>query len=322
MGVNRAAGSNGTPTPSGVDPGRARSLVELLAAEVDGEIPDVVAPFVDLVRNRHGSGVAAVLFYGSCLRGSSAVEGVLDFYAIVDSYRPAYPSRALAWSNAALPPNVYYVELEHGARTVRAKYNVMSRTDFARAATGRGLDAIVWGRFSQPFRIAYARDGQSRAAVIEAAADAVRTMVAMGSDLIGAGNDLDHRALWSRAFAETYGTELRTESAERIAALYDAVPMRYDLAADLALADLRSGAHARPRVSTRAWAIRKRAAKLLYVPRLLKSAWTFGEWLPYALWKFERHSGECIELSERQRRHPLVFGLPIIVRILRDGMLR
>jgi hypothetical protein len=321
-------GSTTAPSPTSVESttgegaAQARSLVELLAAEVDGEISAAVAPFVDLVRERHGDGVAAVLFYGSCLRGASAVEGVLDFYAIVDSYAAAYRNRLLAWTNAALPPNVYYVELEHGDRTLRAKYNVMTSADFARAATGHGLDAIVWGRFSQPFRIAYARDRRARESVIEAAADAVRTMVAMASNLLGAGAAQDRRALWSRAFAETYGTELRTESAERIAALYDADPAHYDLAADLALADLRSGAHVRPRVSPRTWALRKRAAKLVYVPRLLKSAWTFGDWLPYALWKFERHSGEHIALSERQRRHPLVFGWPIIVRILREGMLR
>jgi hypothetical protein len=225
-------------------------------------------------------------------------------------------------SNAALPPNVYYVELEHGTRTLRAKYNVMSRDDFARAAEGRGLDAIVWGRFSQPFRIAYARDAAARARIILAAADAVRTMVSTASNLLGDATERDPRALWNRAFAETYDTELRTESAERIASLYEADPHRYDIAAELALADLRSERFARRRVSPALWSARKKVAKLVYVPRLLKSAWTFGDWLPYALWKFERHSGEHIELAERQRRHPLLYGWPIIVRILRNGMLR
>ena len=29
-----------------------------------------------------------------------------------------------------------------------------------------------------------------------------------------------------------------------------------------------------------------------------------------------------VELSERQRRHPLVFGWPVILRLIRDGVYR
>ena len=51
--------------------------------------------------------------------------------------------------------------------------------------------------------------------------------------------------------------------------------------------------------------------------RLIKSALTFGDWLPYALWKLNRHSGVTIELTERQRRHPLIFGWPVLIRLIR-----
>jgi hypothetical protein len=45
--------------------------------------------------------LAAVLFYGSCLR--RATDGVLDF-PLVDGYPGTYASRGLALANAALPP--------------------------------------------------------------------------------------------------------------------------------------------------------------------------------------------------------------------------
>ncbi len=48
--------------------------------------------------------------------------------------------------------------------------------------------------------------------------------------------------------------------------------------------------------------------------RLFKTAYTFGDWVPYVLWKLERHTGRKLELSERQRRHPFIFGWPIILR--------
>ena len=54
--------------------------------------------------------------------------------------------------------------------------------------------------------------------------------------------------------------------------------------------------------------------------RLLKTAYTFGDWVPYVLWKLERHTGRTIELSPRQRRHPLIFGWPIILPLLTPFM--
>jgi hypothetical protein len=58
------------------------------------------------------------------------------------------------------------------------------------------------------------------------------------------------------------------------------------------------------------------------VGQLLKTAFTFGDWLPYALWKLERHSGARLVASARQRRHPFLFGWPLLVRALRQRALR
>ena len=62
----------------------------------------------------------AVIFYGSCLRKRTD-EGVLDFYALVDDYRAAYRSRYLRTVNAALPPNVFFLEFESPIGTLRSK---------------------------------------------------------------------------------------------------------------------------------------------------------------------------------------------------------
>ena len=59
-----------------------------------------------------------------------------------------------------------------------------------------------------------------------------------------------------------------------------------------------------------------------HIMRLLKTAFTFGDWVPYVLWKLERHTGRRIEPSERQRRHPLIFGWPIILPLLLRRNLR
>jgi hypothetical protein len=77
----------------------------------------------DAIRARHG-GIAAILFYGSCLRqpatAPTAPEGVLDFYVVVDAYRDAYPGRLLALANKVLPPNVFHVATPWQGQSVRA----------------------------------------------------------------------------------------------------------------------------------------------------------------------------------------------------------
>jgi hypothetical protein len=74
--------------------------------------------------------------------------------------------------------------------------------------------------------------------------------------------------------------------------------------------------------AARAWRLRKPWRKAVYLIGLLKSAATFGDWLPYVLWKLERHAGTPIALSDRQRRHPLIWGWPVFLRVLRRRVLR
>ena len=170
---------------------------------------------------------------------------------------------------------------------------------------------------------------------------AVVTAVArMVSFLPGEGDTVrvTSEKLWQTGFRETYSSEFRTERPETIAELYRADPQRYDAIAAAALRVLDSqgqlafephGATFEITMPERArrralvqWRTRKAMAKALYFPRLLKSAATFGDWLPYALWKLKRHTGVDIEPTERQRRHPLIWGWPVLFRLLREQSLR
>jgi hypothetical protein len=315
----------------------ANELGALLAAELAEPVPAPVAAMANAIRARHVDAAASVLFYGSCLRRGVA-EGVLDFYLIVDDYRRAYTSRRLALLNRVLPPNVFYLEIEHAGATLRAKYAVFSQRDFA-ARAGGGPDARVWSRFCQPARLAWSRDSATRDAVVAAVARATRTAAAQMLAWLP-GRDREQRvepaALWTNGFRETYGSELRGESAAAIDALYAAHRERFDRVTALALAaDARLGVRGAggtalavesdPRWRARAarsWALRRRVAKLLTVLGLLKTTLTFDDWVAYALWKIERHSDRKIELSERQRRRPLVYAWPVIFRLLRERVLR
>jgi hypothetical protein len=321
--------------------GGAQPLAELLGNELFRPAPEAARELAVEIRRRcGGDAVAAVLFYGSCLRGRTA-EGVLDFYVLVDGYRKASPSRALAWAGALFPPNVFYLELVAPRGTLRAKYAVLSTRDFERGTGSRGLRPSIWARFSQPAIAVYTRDAEAKQNVVGAAQRAVLTTLERMVPLMPAHGDL-HRfrpeELWHRAFQETYSAEMRPETPETIRAVYLAEPDRFDRVARLGLGELERRGRIRlsgeddavevildrwwRRRSRLAWRLRRPLAKLVYLTGLIKSALTFGDWLPYALWKLERHTGTRIAPSERQRRHPLIWGWPLLLRALWQRDLR
>jgi hypothetical protein len=314
--------------------GASPALAELLDEELGRPAPEAAVRLAAEIRRRHGASVAAVVFYGSCLRNRTR-EGVLDFYALVDSYAGAYRSRWLRALNAALPPNVFYLELETPEGTLRSKYAVISCADFEAATATGALRPSIWARFCQPAAIVWARDEAARRSVVRAAVASVITALRHGLALLPAdGPELRFRweTLWQTTVCETYAAEMRPESPETIAAVFAAAPERYAAVSRLGLDALAAegtlrwragddGAEVTLPEATRAqiarvWRRRKPLRKLVYLISLIKSATTFGDWLPYALWKLERHTGTRIELSERQRRHPFVWGWPVFWRVL------
>jgi hypothetical protein len=315
-------------------------LRERIGRELATPVAPTVAALAAELRRRHGGAVAAVVFYGSCLRKRTS-EGVLDFYVVVDGYRSAYPGRSLALANAVLPPNVFYLEWPFEGATLRSKYAVISTPDLQRRASLSSLDCRIWARFCQPAALAFVRDEAARRSVEDAAATACLTFVARALATLP---DADGRqsasgeVIFRSGLRETYRAELRSERADTIQELYDAFAGRYDAVARHALETLA----ARGRLSLRetaegfslytppsalrrarrAWRLRRPVAKILAIAGLFKTAFTFGDWVPYVLWKMERHTTVRIELSPRQRRHPLIFGWPVILRVLREGIYR
>jgi hypothetical protein len=314
-----------------------RGVDAIVRAELTRPAPEAARALAAEASRRHGESVLATLFYGSCLRNQTS-EGVLDFYVIVDDYRRAYRSRALAVANALLPPNVFYLELPTADEVLRAKAAVMSARDFERGTGPHTLRPGFWARFCQPAMAVHLRDERALDAVARATAGAVRTAVRRGLGLVEASGGeahFDAEALWLALFRETYASELRAESDATVRSLYAADPGRYDRLLAAALAELADGGHAHvtrddgtfhvtsaDHLLNRPRRIRRIGAKLAGVCQLVKSAFTFGDWVPYALWKLERHSGTRVELSERQRRHPFLFAWPIFFRVLARRDLR
>ncbi len=281
------------------------------------------------LHERHGPGIAAVLVYGSYLRGRR--DTLLDFYVLLDGYAALRPRwhAALAW---LLSPNVYQVASGSAGDDLRAKYAVVTLGRFERAVR-KDFHPYFWARFAQPSGLIYCRDAGVRERIVAAMAEAGRHFVARV--VPGLPDAFAARDLVVTGLGLTYGCELRTERPGQAEALYAHGESHYrHLVATLSAAGLgyrENGAPDRYR-NLSGWLRRSRGragwlacrllGKLKSALRLVKAALTFDGGFDYVLWKIERHSGQRIEPTERQRRHPLLFGWPLLWRLYRRGAFR
>lgn len=311
----------------------APELRDLLRTEIEGKVQPQITAIADMARTRYGENACAVLFYGSCLRRGYRDDDVVDLYLIVDRYRHCPISRLSAFLNWLLPPNVVYLETDSGGAMVRAKCAIISLRDFERGVSGVWFHSYMWARFAQPCRLAYVRDGGVTDRILVALEGAAETMVRQIGPLMT--EPFDSAALWSRALFETYRAELRAERPGRVQEMISADPARYaEISRYLCHAGVLQshngngdpGIHYRPCASSfqhqaarLKWLLRRMTGKILSVLRLIKAAFTFDDGAVYILWKIERHSGVSVDLSDWQRRHPILASTTLFWRLYRKG---
>ncbi len=307
------------------------ALLRFLAAEISEPVEGVDS-LVHAVRSRLGDGVAAILFYGSCLRTGDYQDKVLDFYVLVDRYRKAYDQAWLAAANRILPPNVFYAEADGPSVRLRVKYAVLSVGHFGRLCAPRTFNSSVWVRFAQPTRLIYARDEAVEDRVVNALAMAATTSAQSVLGLIG--EPVTSERLWCALFRESYRVEFRAEGARRVRDIYGEMEERYQKITPLVLERLgyepMDGERFRPRHGRGpsagrqrlAWFLRASQGKTLSVLRLMKASFTFDGGIDYLAWKIQRHSDVDITITRWQRRHPLIAGLVLFVRLRLKGAFR
>ena len=303
--------------------GTESRLGHLVGKELKQGISPEATAVSEALRRRHNP--LGILFYGSCFRGGSA-EGVMDFFVLTDSYHAFYRHILPAIFNALLPPNVYYLEVPHGGKTIRAKYAVVSLRDLARYTSADCFEAYFWGRLSQPCGLVYARDRRVRVAVAQAVAGAAAQMVRETLPLMA--SRFTARELWSRALRESYRTEMRAEAPDRSLGLYTAAAERYDDVAETVISGgrlgqifrvqgnapyfIRKSSFAQRFVAATRWFSRRIVGRIFHVLRLAKAAHTFNGGLEYILWKIERHTGKRLRPKSWQRRHP-ILAAPLLI---------
>jgi hypothetical protein len=285
-------------------------IAALVARALDRPLSSDIQAMAALLVQRYGK-AAAILAYGSCLRGVSTEESLIDLYVLMEREEDVSASWISRLGARLVPPNVYYAETAHDGRTLRAKYAIMTLAAFALHVKPGTSNPYFWARFAQPAALVHAASDDCRRRVIAAVADAVITMYRAGLASPPAGSAaLD---IWARGFAETYRTELRPEAGNRAREIVSANAGFYEAVAQ---------ALGTPDVPPVSWPQRRLAGKALSVVRLIKAAFTFEGGASYAAWKIERHSGRKITLSPWQQRHPVLAGLLLLPKLLWLGAIK
>ena len=295
------------------------SFTDFVAAELAEPVDPKVAAVAAAIAARYPGAARAVLFYGSCLRERRLDGRMLDFYLIVSDYRAAYGRSLLAAANRLIPPNVFAFE-EDG---LAAKYAVLSETDFGRECGPAARTPSVYARFAQPARLVWQADEAARAMAAAAVSRAAPTLLELTRPCLTDAEADDPLAIWRRAFALTYGAELRAERNSRPESLVDSDPGRYRRFAEAAgVSAPRGCGEGQILASHRAWRRAQRRGKRMSVLRLIKASFTFAGGIDYLAWKINRHAGTRIEIRPWQRRWPLVAALGLLPRLLRRGAVR
>jgi hypothetical protein len=322
-----------------LDPVRDALVPRVLPAAPD----PAAAAAARAVAEQGGPAVRAIVFFGSRkTRARPDPYSAWDFFVIVESYGAFYDSlrgrgalrrgpRLAAWLNSVMPPNSLALRAADpaGGPSLLAKCAVVSRADFARDTSSRHRDHFLIGRLFQPVEIAYAADAAACEEALAGLARSSRLTYTWVRPWLPARFDVD---LYCRTLLRvSFSAEIRPEPTGRADALWevqqDALrPVYAALLAELRaageLAEPEPGLYALvrpvlPRERRRRTAYFRRS-KVRATARWGKYIFIFDDWLEFILRKARRHTGEDIVLTPRERRLPLVFLWPRVVRYLRD----
>lgn len=319
------------------------ALRQALAARAAGAArrDDAAAAAARSIVERGGPAVRAVVFFGSHkTRARPDAWSAHDFFVLTRGYADFYRSLRRAGSlrrrpglvaalNAWLPPNQISLRGDDARSGAwHAKCAVIDLERLATETSSRRHDHFCLGRLCQPVELLYAADGAARERVLDALLGAhVLTFDWVRPSLPARFDAAEYCRTMLRV---SLSREVRPEPSGRASALFEAqrdelVPVYGALLEGLArrgeLNALAGGGFELSRPVTAALRVRTRAyfawSMVRATARWAKYVVTFDDWLEYIVRKAERHTGQTIELSERERRHPLVFLWPRFLRFYR-----
>jgi hypothetical protein len=290
-----------------------------------------IGAFVEKILQRYGNKVTGIFMYGSVLSSvTKSVTSFPDFFVITDGYRRVF-SRMSHWLLAyPLPPHIYHLRLSDEQR---CKYNLVSLKRFRRECSRRAKDVYILGRFGKRVSLVYARDEEARQKLVDCCYSAMTNVVPW--TLRGMDKDFDETEFALACLNLSYAGETRVEATSKVPKLFESERDLYmqvyptllnQHPTAMKLADKHADGRFRPSGGgfvrwlrrVRLWWFLKRS-RIRGILRWPKFLVTVDEWVDIILAKIERTKGIKLEVTPRQRRHPLIFGWPHLLKLMKAG---
>lgn len=314
------------------DPGPPESDLGPSASNL-GPSKDMAEALLDVA----GGSVSAILLFGSRLAGTRPdPHSAHDLVVLTDDDRRFYEAlagaghhrrspRVLALLARVLPPNIVAF-FPSGRDGPVAKCMILSREGFHDALAPGAPDHFVKGRMVQRVAVLHARDEDVRRRVEEDLSMARRDVLRWAGPFVESpfrAEDLARRML-----EVSYGGEIRPEAADRVNEVFEAqrdvlVPTFRGVLEEAAAEGrvervgeawrLSPPPTRRNRWSLRVYFLRSKVRSTL---RWFKHVVTFDDWLTYIRRKVERRTGMEVEITELERKYPLVLLWPKVFRVL------
>lgn len=290
-----------------------------------------------------GESVQGIVFFGS-RRTQAGFDpwSAYDFFVLTRDYRGFYrclrQAGALSRSpalhaalNTALPPSQLSFRAKDVEGTpIHAKCAVIRLRTLIRETSMSRRDHFCLGRLFQPSEVLYSADPPTREEILGALVRAHVLTYFWARPWLPSCFDAD--AYGRTLLRISLAGEIRPEPAARADALWDAQRSEQEPLWRLLLEDLAgsgelvacadAGQYALARPASPGERRRLRAyfawSKVRATIRWLKHVVTFEGWLDYILRKARRHQGEEIVLAPHERRLPLLFLWPRLIRYLRE----
>jgi hypothetical protein len=270
-------------------------------------------------------GVQAVVLYGSTLW--SALRGISsqpDLFVVVDNLRDFDRDLLDRLLGNVLPPTVYNVcsAGAHAKLCVVTERQLIAETNFG------AKDLHTAGRLSKRIALVWSRDSGARQRIVAAQRRALALMARLALARFD-GPDVELDAFVRTWLGLSYESEVRIVEPGKLAALFEIERDHYRSLGRAWLGEIgatatdAAGDHFRLPMDVTTWASRpaelrrrlRRSRRRAYL-RWPKYLLTYDGWLDYLLQKLAR-SGHQVSLTERQRRHPLIFALPVLFQMIR-----
>lgn len=295
--------------------------------------PDIL-PFVETILRIYGNKVVGIFMYGSMLSSVTASQTSFpDFFVVTDGYRRVF-RRLSHWLLAYfLPPHIYHLRLDDRRR---CKYNLISLGRFRRECSRRAKDIYILGRFGKRVALVYAQNEDARTRLTDCCFSAMSNVVPW--TLRGMREPFNEKSFTMSCLNLSYAGETRVETSSKVPKLFDS---ERDFYMDVYPALLTKLPVARKMaVKAEDGLYRPRGGSLVKAFRRLRYGWflkksrirgilrwpkflvTVDEWVNIILAKIERTKGIKLQLTARQRRHPLIFGWSHFFRLLKAGAIK